>query len=105
MGFAGDMAMVRLVLRRKSLTAGEAAGPAHTPRFPSASILDSWWAILELQDGSLVCKRITDREHDITVDIEFEVTMAGKQTCLVKLMSEVYAGLDFERQVVFNALE
>merc|ERR1712232_1533782 len=90
----GDIAILRLVLRRRNLNAGEAAGPAHTPRFSSAAALDSWWAILELQDGSLICKRTADRERDVTVDIEFEVTAAGKQKCLVKLMSEVYAGLD-----------
>jgi len=103
----GDIATLSVTLRRANLQAEEAAGAAHTPLFPSATVPEAWWLVFTMPDGkkgkASRCQRLTSRAHEVVGEMKFRVAALGKTRCKVSVLCESYAGLDLEQDLVFEA--
>lgn len=102
----GEVGKLEIMLRRRNLQRQEAAGYVHAPLFPSASVLEAWWLVLESPDGEaapLACMRTTNPGQSFREELQFVVPKAGKFTCRLRVMCESYAGVDVTRQISLSA--
>jgi len=105
---AGDLATLILSLERTNLRAGEAAGCAHTPLFPSAEVTEAWWLLLTLPGGGMrgarvLCARVSDAGRTLEARMKFRVPTTGKLRCKLQLVCEAYASMDQEHPISFEA--
>merc|ERR1711920_284748 len=104
--FQGDLATMQVTLSRANVQEGEAIGSAHTPLFPTATVPEAWWILFTLpgKNARTGCIRMTTPlANSSPVDMKFKVSMLGKCRCKVRVVSEVYIGLDLEETVSFEA--
>lgn len=104
----GDVATVKVKLCRSQLREGEAAGGPHAPDFPCGGpkeLPEAWWLILFLGSKVISADTVIDPRRDIVSNLRFRVGRAGKHQYTLKVLCDVYAGLDFEVDVKFVATE
>jgi translocation protein SEC63 len=104
----GDVATVKVQLRRQQLRQGEATGGPHAPFFPTGGpkdVPEAWWLILCLGSKMIAVERLVDPRRDVEAHLKFRVGRVGKHQYTLKVLCEVYHGLDFEMDVKFVASE
>eukprot|EP00746_Dinoflagellata_sp_MGD_P124691 gnl/MRDRNA2_/MRDRNA2_59310_c0_seq1.p1 gnl/MRDRNA2_/MRDRNA2_59310_c0~~gnl/MRDRNA2_/MRDRNA2_59310_c0_seq1.p1 ORF type:complete len:590 (-),score=110.19 gnl/MRDRNA2_/MRDRNA2_59310_c0_seq1:77-1846(-) len=104
----GDVATVNVHLRRSQLREGEATGGPHAPFFPTGGpkdVTEAWWLLLCLGSKLVALERVMDPRRDVEAHLRFRVGRAGKHQYTLKVLCEVYHGLDFEADVKFIANE
>lgn len=104
----GDIATLEVSLRRGNLREGEAAGAAHAPLFPDASVVEAWWLILAKatpRGGTTVVqlRRLKNLARDVTTRMKFGVPLVGKNRLKLSLVCEAYVGLDVQQDISFEA--
>lgn len=99
---AGDVVTLQVELLRSSLKEQDAAGTAHTPLFPSSTVVEAWWVIVTLPDGRVCTTRVVDPSRRAVALLKFRVSRAGKCRCAIVVMSECYRGLDVEDSLTFT---
>lgn len=101
---AGGPARLEVTLQRRNVAKGEAVGAVHAPLFPSASVPEAWWLLLEIpgESAPVVCKRTANPEKCFREVVNFTAPAAGKCSCRLRLLCESYIGLDVARNVSFT---
>ncbi|XP_026193906.1 dnaJ protein ERDJ2A [Cyclospora cayetanensis] len=104
----GDIATCRIILTRKNLKEGEAAGAVHAPFF-SEPKYEEWWIFLkEKGDGPAGGRLINfvksrNLERVVRENLQFRVGRPGKNTMTVVALCDSYAGVDASIDVDFRA--
>jgi len=103
----GDVVAVTVKMTRKKLKEKEATGPVHAPWFPEPKF-EEWWLFLVEASTSpriIASERVRDPERYIEEKLRFQVPRAGKQSMVLHVLCDSYAGLDHKVDLNFTVLK
>mmetsp|Transcript_46688 Transcript_46688/g.108814 ORF Transcript_46688/g.108814 Transcript_46688/m.108814 type:complete len:671 (+) Transcript_46688:80-2092(+) len=103
----GDVVAVTVKMTRKKLKEKEAQGPVHAPWFPEPKF-EEWWLFLVEGLNSpriIASERVRDTERYMEEKLRFQVPRAGKQSMVLHVLCDSYAGLDHKVDLNFTVLK
>jgi translocation protein SEC63 len=100
----GDVATVKVQLKRRNLQEKEAMGPVHAPFFPEPKF-EEWWLILVESASTKIIgfEKLRDTSAVCNAKLNFQIPRPGQHAYTLHAMCDSYAGLDQKVDLKFVA--